>query len=114
MFRNDSAPFNRPVTLSETAANFSEIEIFFRTNDGHYSSCKVQSPNGKIVDLSVNVYSPGSGAGYIKAKAVLISGTTIDTANVNGYMTGEAGVGNSYSTQRAGDFIGITGVVGYR
>ena len=90
------------------------MEIFFKTNDEHYSSCKVQSPNGKVVDLTVNVFSVAAGAVYVKAKAVKISGTSIDTLNNGGYLTGEAGVGNSYSMQHAGDFIAITGVVGYK
>jgi hypothetical protein len=72
------------VTLSETAANFSKLKIFFRTDDNAYGSYEVPFPNGKRVGLSSN-WSTGTSIWY-KARAILISGTSITTVeygNVN-------------------------------
>ena len=65
------------VTLSETAANFSKLKIFFRTDDNAYGSCEVPFPNGKRVGLSSN-WSTGTSMWY-KARAIDISGTSITT-----------------------------------
>ena len=76
----DTAPgvgTNGDVTLSETAANFSNLKIFFRTDDNAYGSYEVPFPNGKRVGLSAN-WSTGTSMWY-KARAILISGTSITT-----------------------------------
>ena len=65
------------VTLSETAANFSNLKIFFRTDDNAYGSYEVPFPNGKRVGLSAN-WSTGVSIWY-KARAIDISGTSITT-----------------------------------
>ena len=72
------------VTLSESAANFSKLKIFFRTDDNAYGSYEVPFPNGKRVGLSAN-WSTGTSMWY-KARAIDISGTSITTVeygNVN-------------------------------
>ena len=76
----DTAPgvgTNGNVTLSETAANFSNLKIFFRTDDNAYGSYEVPFPNGKRVGLSAN-WSTGVSIWY-KARAIDISGTSITT-----------------------------------
>lgn len=64
------------ITLSETAANFSMLEIYYRDNDSHYSSTKVYSPHGKTVNLSM-IESTANGVMNFKRREVSISGTSI-------------------------------------
>ena len=87
-FKNDKVLYentsgsNGTITLSETSANFSYIEIFYKTNDEIYSSVKVPSPNGKIVSLM----SQWSGTVvYLKTKMMSISGTTITNHSTTAY-----------------------------
>lgn len=62
------------VTLSESAAGFSHMRIYFMQNDGYCSSADVYEPDGKAAVL-VAAY-PGATT-YVHWKAVGINGTTI-------------------------------------
>ena len=64
------------VSLSDSAANYTMMEIYFRDNDSHYSSTKVFSPNGKTVNLSMSVGTTTGGMNH-KRREVSISGTAI-------------------------------------
>ena len=68
------------VTLSESAANYEYLRIFYRPNDGYLSSTKIYNPNGKRAFL-VSGYAGSSTSdtsGWnIKLKVVSISGTSI-------------------------------------
>lgn len=68
------------VALSESAANYDYMVIYFRPNDGYLSSTKIRSPNGKRAFL-VSGYAGGStsdtSSWNIKLKVVSISGTSI-------------------------------------
>jgi hypothetical protein len=78
----DTAPgagTNGDITLSETAANFSNLKIFFQTNDNAYGSCEVPFPDGKRVGLSAD-WSTGAVIWY-KARAIDIRGTSITTVD---------------------------------
>lgn len=98
------------VTLSETAANFSYLEIFFKTNDSTpiYSSSTVYSPNGKVVNLEAMNPNYNSTA-YLKSKTINISGTSITNVSYS-----ELGLSSSGVNFGAGNVIYITRVVGYR
>lgn len=64
------------VTLSETAANFSYIELFLtKDSSSGIWNVRVQSPNGKNVQVGTT-YNHGSGTQSI-GKKVTISGTSI-------------------------------------
>ena len=75
---NNSSGTSGTVSLSETAANFYYIEIFFRTNDGtdYVSSVRVYSPNGKTVGLNYVLADTGTSI-YQKYAMAQISGTSI-------------------------------------
>lgn len=112
----DTAPgsgvLNAGITLSETAANFKKLIIYFRTDDNQYGGpAMVPFPNGKAVDLTCNVYNGGTNNMYVKSKAVSISGTSISTYYNSGYWTG---VWGSDGTKALGDYIGIVRVEGIR
>lgn len=112
-FKNDkvlyenSSGSNGTITLSETSANFSYIEIFYKTNDEVYSSVKVLSPNGKIVSLM----SQWSGTVvYLKTKMMSISGTTITNHSTTAYS--EVKLSQTATVENTNN-IYITKVVGY-
>ena len=99
------------VTLSESAANFSKLKIFFRTDDNAYQSVEVISPDGKSVELSVN-HPGGSGQTstvWIKGATVAISGTSI---TVSAYIN--MGVSAAGNTLAAGNVIYVVRVEGIR
>ncbi|WP_158295189.1 phage tail protein [Eggerthella lenta] len=98
------------VTLSETAANFSMLEIFYKTNDGDMSSVRVWAPNGKVANLSSSRITAAAGAGWTKSKQISISGTTLA---YTGYA-GESGIGNnSGGTNYVGSIL-ICYVLGWK
>ena len=68
------------VALSESAANYDYMVIYFRPNDGYLSSTKIRSPNGKRAFLISGYAGSGTSdtSGWnIKLKVVSISGTSI-------------------------------------
>lgn len=97
------------VTLSETAANFDYIEIYY-TNNGQQRSMKVNSPNGKVVMLDNWVYEESTTYLFTRINKITISGTTITRNLTRGCAVNgaEATFTNEYST------FAITKVVGYR
>ncbi|MBQ9650610.1 MAG: hypothetical protein IJV13_00340 [Prevotella sp.] len=68
------------VALSESAANYEYMVIYFRPNDGYLSSTKIRNPNGKRAFL-ISGYAGGgtsdTSGWNIKLKVVSISGTSI-------------------------------------
>lgn len=98
------------VTLNQTAANFSYLEIYYFNNDSFYSYTKVYSPNGKNVDLSSNTAQASGGNLFIKTKIVNINGKSITTASTR-YK--EASLKSSVSVTDS-NVIYITRVLGYR
>ena len=100
------------VTLSETAANFNYLEIFYKdaNGNGEYSSAKVFKSNGKNVALSILSQSKYNVNSLRYAtKTAKIEGTTISNlSNIVGYI--EDGSFQIYDTAE----ISILAVVGYR
>ena len=95
------------VTLSDSSANYSYIEIYFRSSgDNVFSSVKVYSPNGKRVHLGTVHYV--ADFDYAKFAIVSISGTTITF--LQNYQLTLKNNGNAWSSESA---IYITRVVGF-
>ena len=107
---NNATGSTGTITLSETSANFTYIEIFFKASDRNdaVKSIRVYSPNGKKAELS-SMWWQGTTYGiYCTNKDVSISGTSI-SANRNGWQY----IGSDrYST--AENRIAILRVDGYR
>lgn len=99
---------NGTVTLSETAASFTFLDIYYRNDDVRWDCLRVYSPNGKIVAFT----SSGANADqlWVKTAARTISGKTISTV-ANTYMNGNA---VWYSEYTKSNFIYIGYVVGYK
>ena len=97
------------VSLSESAANYSHLEIFFKSNDGIYNSMKIDNPNGKKVHLGVSTPFSYSIC-YLKSTTVTINETTI---SVDAYS--EVAIPTSGAVSVANtNVISIIRVVGYR
>lgn len=108
--------FTQP-TLSESAANFDVLEIFFHDNDRNYGSCRIDSPNGKRATLHAIWADNGVGGNmWIKSRVVSISGTSVKTYN-NGTWnrTGDTQINSSTGTTNYYVAnITIDKIVGYR
>ena len=95
------------VTLSDSAENYTYLEIFYRSSDNNAcGSVKVFSPNGKLVHLGTIHYI--ADYDYAKFALVSVSGSTI-TFSQN-YQVILKNNGSTYSAENA---IYITRVVGY-
>jgi hypothetical protein len=109
---DDDTYTNGPITLSESAANFSRLVICARSNDGFYSSAEVWHPDGKTVSLFSA--TPAGSAMYVKSRCVTISGTTISTSVVSGSTYAGQGIVKSSPSYANSNYLGITQVIGYR
>lgn len=79
---NNTTGSNSAITLSESSANFTYLEIFYRNNDNYYNSTKIYQPNGKIAYLDADYpYTSGESYSYAKKTSVQISGTSITPIN---------------------------------
>ena len=111
LFDSDSQAFGVPVTLSESSANFSDLRVYFRTDDGAYSSLDVHDPDGKIITCTTN-WKNGSNQMFVKSTSLKISGTTMSTYNDTvGWCTGVWGSSMAVTT---GDYIKVVRVVGWK
>lgn len=117
LYDNASASASAAASLSETAANYSRLTIFFKDNDGNHSSADVWAPDGKRVALAITWISGASTQEmYQRVRWVTISGTSISTYKASGdakYRTGQVRLGGTYSVTN-GDYISIVHVIGWR
>lgn len=111
---NNSTGTTGTVTLSASAANYTMIDILFRTNDSEYGSVRVYSPNGKTVNL-VSASATATTQMLVKAKRVSISGTSIANKAMNNAYGGEATITSSNSCNFTQTYQGIyiTQVIGW-
>ena len=104
------------ITLSETSANFSYLEIFYKDTKPlgagqPHNSIKVSAPNEKVVSLFI--FTPDETTGLemrYSTKAISISGTSITTSNY--YAAGWINA-SEISWWHANE-ISIVKVIGYR
>lgn len=82
---NNSNGTQGTITLSQSAANFVILEIFYGSTSGGFKSTRVYSPNNKYALLSYEWFdkSNSSNVGHITAKKeVKISGTSITNSYI--------------------------------
>lgn len=98
------------ITLSETSANFSYLEFFYCWSGGGfgYSSTKVFSPNGKVVNLTT--YALNSNQLYIGSSEWNINGTSVSPIISEYWRWAANGSANRTTTAQ----IEIHKVIGYR
>lgn len=101
------------VTLSESATNFTYIEIFYKnTQYNYYNSMKIFSANGKICNLNtIHVFS-NSGTAAIDSRKVKISGTSINNESGTDDDYGSLNTWNNSISKS--NRISIVKVIGYR
>ncbi len=97
------------VTLKESAANFSRMEIHYSNNDGEFASTSVWRPNGKKVCLSTTTVTADGGMGWAKSKQVTVNGSRI----YNTGRAGESSIGPHSGGTVYDNCIGITAVIGF-
>ena len=110
LYENDSGT-NGNVSLSDSAANYDYIEIYYRTNDNDYAYEKVYQPDGKYVCLFGTRANTSVPRVYGKTKTVYISGNSITNyANGNAQYT----INNNANGQVAeNNMVYIVRVIGY-
>ena len=100
------------ITLSDSSANYSYLEIYFYTNDGWqykgYQKCMLEGSNATYHTL-IATWTDTSGRCYLKAKNISISGNTI--SNI-GYA--EVNLSGGAPTTTASNDIYIRRVLGYK
>lgn len=106
---NNSSGTTNTVTLNDSAANYSYIEIYYRGNSAAYLFQKVYAPNNKNVSLT-DAFSAGGGVMQIGVENIVISGTSITRGGELYCNLASAGV-VSFGTQSA---IHIYKVIGYK
>ncbi len=110
---DNSSGSNGTITLSESAANFTYIEIFYFNKEyGTYSSVQVYSPNNKKVNLHTSNVFGGDKTALIDSRKIKISGTSIsnDEGTNNDYGSLNTW-NNSINTHNR---MYITKIIGYR
>lgn len=103
---NDSTGTTGTVTLSDSAANYSYIEIFYKNTDGYCSS--VKAING--TDVSLTITYQASDKLWYTSKVVTINGISISNKNhAIGWInnSNNTGYGNTNNMK-------ITRVIGYK
>jgi len=102
---------NGNITLSETAGNFTFLDIFYKSNDDVYQSVRVYEPNNKKVSLQMlRPTATSVSPFYMKSREISISNTSITSGfYVEVYMNT-----NGEFTILANNYIYITKVIGYK
>ena len=112
---DNSSGTNGTVTLSESSANFSVLEIYYKhTNDGtEYGSTRVFAPNGKRANLELSWGFTASGVVGCQTlqKNMNISGTSI--TNYSGRAFNVMPNSGTWAGSTTSD-IYVTKVIGYR
>ena len=115
-YTNSNVSVGDTVTLSESAANFTYLEIYYRvtgTNRTNTKSVKVYSPNGKVVNLTDFYKATTTPIWQFLTAACTIKGTSITRENSvwinSNQSTREVSTGTNTNTGFA-----ITRVVGIK
>lgn len=118
LFGNESQAMYTDINLSDSAANYDMLEIFYKSNDAPQNNVRIYSPNGKKVDLTSTTYIASSYHYlFVKSKQVVINDKKITTFkhSTYGYCTGEMEIRNGNTTiGKYADNVGIIRVLGWR
>lgn len=107
---NNSSGTTGTVTLSETAANFSRIDIFFSKAGSYFNTTTVYSPNGKNVSLLTAYIMDSKKDSQLQMPTVYISGTSITIKKYGGVNMSNGATTSVFASNE----IGIYRVVGYK
>lgn len=96
------------ISIEKSFKDFKSVEIFFKDNDGTFSSVKVFDPNGKYVDLTT--LARWGKTFYIKQKRILLSDKNITNGNTTEAQFTEA---PKTTINITANNINITLIIGY-
>lgn len=102
------------VTLSDSSANYTYLEIYYKQQDNTYSFTKVFEPNGKTICLPVFHTTNNGYAIGLSSRNVIISTNKITTQANNRYMTINLISTNALNGGGNNNEIYITKVIGYK
>lgn len=105
LFKGDTSD---AISIEKSFKNFKSVEIFFKDNDGTFSSVKVFDPNGKYVDLTT--LARWGTTFYIKQKRILLSDKNITIGNTTEAQFTEA---PKTTINTTANNINITLIIGY-
>ena len=106
LYNNDTGT-NGDVSLNDSVANYSYIEIFFKDNNDMYGGySKLYNINGKTFDL--NIIEAGASTTYIRRTRYIANGNTLTVSN-KGFIAWSPNVQTNYTT----NYVYITRVLGY-
>lgn len=109
---NNTTGTQGKVTLSQTAANFDYLEIFYRYEGQGMTSQRVYAPNGKTARLTIS-YDNGTYL-YIESKAYSISGTSMTVSSAARWRFASGTSADTRTdTKSSGSSIYVIRVVGY-
>lgn len=110
---NNTNPATGNITLSESASNFTFLDIFFINNDWYHDCVRVYYPVNKGVVLSNAVFKDEFGTVYIRNKVLTISGTSISVvSDRNG--EGQVKANNTCYAEASTSVIRIYSVWGWK
>lgn len=126
-----SNTYNKAITLSENAENFSRLLIEWRTSDGVQGSTWLDTDSQKVTDatlgsvwvvtaVAVNAMTGTTPTTYIKHKDFAVSGNKIANwtraiSGTNTFQRGEITLRNNGAVSTTNnELIGITKVIGWR
>lgn len=106
LFSGDS---NGTITLSESAANYSHMRIYYRVyNDANgYRSVKIFEPDGKNVNLFAGETGQDNGYFWPAGRDITINGTSITTRATNRYYAASSVSASSRTTAKT-NYVYIT------
>lgn len=99
------------IPLSDSAANYDKIVIYFCDNNSCYSDIEIDTPNGKSAQLFTAWHRLATTTLYIKVAQILITGSSIEFAGNKGDTVMSA---NGISCTSSTEHIKIWKVVGYK
>lgn len=105
LFKGDTSD---AISIEKSFKDFKSVEIFFKDNDGTFSSVKVYEPNGKYVDLTT--LARWGKTFYIKQKRILLSDKDITIGNTTEAQFTEA---PKTTINTTANNINITLIIGY-
>ena len=107
---DNSSGNNGTITLNQSSAEFNFLKIYFRSNDGYYSSIEVFQPHGKTLILVNGYVADGSPTSILKMHTLTISGNTITRGPCEELSVNGMSIGGHYSSQ----VFYITYIDGYK
>ena len=97
------------ITLSDSVANYSRVDIFYKDDNNIYNTTTIYEPNNKTISLQVFQYDGTNSQVVLRGKNISLSNTSL--SNVDYYAIVYNGSGN---TLYHNNNIVITKVIGYK